>query len=88
MSSTHTKRQLFTATSISYLGQCSDFISAIAFMNGSQQINQVENVLEFIQKIMQTLSTVSKAIRYRYDSGGNVINLSQYSFTKNRCTVK
>ena len=49
------------------------------------------NVLQFNQKSMETLSTYEKAISratwYRDDLGGSVINLSKHSFTKKQIKV-
>ena len=59
-------------------------LQTASILNGSQQTNQIKNVLEFIQKTMETLSTYAKqfqrAARYRDDPDRNVTNISKHSF--------
>ena len=59
-----------------------------SIMNEGQQRNQIKNVLEIIQKIMETLSTYKKKQLWRRDDPeGNVINLSRYSVTTDQFKV-
>ena len=64
-------------------------LQTTSIVNRGQQVNQIKNVFEFIQKAIETSTykIVSRAVLYRDGPEGNVIHLSKYSFTKNQFKV-